>query len=120
VSNEFETDENGVAIITRAQLRNKAQKRRSGPGRRQRWYDRATVVRVADHRPRNLTIQHVIKDGDLARNNGAIVIDREGQTAMVIAVDHNNQTADVIGPEGPTTWQFREIDRTVATQRDDS
>lgn len=120
MSSEFETDENGVVIITRAQLRNKAMSKRSGPGRRTRWYERAGVTPVGNDRAPVRKIEWIICNGDLVRNNGSVVLDREGQTAVVIATNHDQQTADVIGPEGPVTWVFREIHRTVAGQRSDS
>ena len=120
MSSEFETDESGVVVISRAQLRNKALSKRSGPGRRKRWYERAGVTRVGNDQAPVRKLEWVIHNGDLVLNNGSIVLDREGQTAVVIAVNHEQQVADVIGPDGPVTWVFREINRTVAGQRSDS
>ena len=112
-----DSDNSNVVVITRAQLRNQARKRRTGPGRRRRWYDRAGVKKLGNDQAPDRTIQYVIRDGDLIRNNGDVVLEREGQIAIVIAVDHNMKTADVVGPDGPGTWEFREISRTIEGQR---
>ena len=104
----METRDDGVKIMTRGELRNRARLKR-GFGRRRKWYDRKDIEIVAE-KPR--TSRTVLVDvSDLVVNTGNLDLSHEGKTGIVTDVNRNSKTVTVICEDGIIEWQFLELER---------
>jgi hypothetical protein len=104
----MEIRDDGVKVMTRGEMRNRARRKR-GLGRRSKWYDRKSVVIVAE-RPH--TTKTVLVDvNDLVVNNGSIDLANERKTGIVTCVDTYRKTVTVICEDGIIDWHFSELER---------